>query len=184
MPPAPTPSINSIRARISIYFVPFCMHSSWHTVGAECCKCSALTNSLHPKWSPQAPLCADKDTEASGIWRLLPSLRLVGCREGLEHKRPSSGLSLVRDLCPSWNLPRIVPGVLGWVQLFLESTVHFLLPLQILASREWRGLGSFARLHLSNETFITAVKKFALQAIRTLVQFNELWNCWLAFRKH
>lgn len=70
------------------------------------------------------------------------------------------------------------------MQYFWSQLYTFLLPLQILASREWRGLGSFARLHLSNETFITAVKKFALQAITTSVQFNELWNCWLAFREH
>lgn len=44
------------------------------------------------------------------------------------------------------------------MQLFLESTVHPSLPLQVLASGEWRGLGGFARLHLSNETFITVAK--------------------------
>lgn len=32
------------------------------------------------------------------------------------------------------------PRSSGWVQLFLESTIHFLSPLQILASGEWRGL--------------------------------------------
>lgn len=69
--------------------------------------------------------------------------------------------------CLFWNLLCILQTALGWVQLLLESDIPFPCPgkSQHLGRGERGGsggLGSFARLHLSNETFITALQKNVL----------------------
>lgn len=67
--------------------------------------------------------------------------------------------------CLFGNLPCILQTALSWMQLLLESALPFPCPVKsghLGRGEREGGLGGFARLPLSNETFITALQKNVL----------------------
>lgn len=87
---------------------------------------------------------------------------------GLEHERLGSGAA--QQTAP-YEAPLPLLGTcmysprssgLGAVISEVDSILS--VALANLSSGEWRGLGGFARLPLSNETFITAVKNLLCKA--------------------